>query len=395
MAESLMRTRVVDLEFLFETAQNRDRVVDRRLADHHRLEAARESGVFLDVLAVFRERGGADAAQFAARQRRLQHVGRVDRAFRSAGADQRVQLVDEADDFAVRFGDFLENGLQAVFEFAAELGARDHLAEVDRDQFLVAQLIGHVALENALRETFDDGGFTDARLADQHRIVLGAAAQNLHHAANLFVAADHRIELAAPGLLGQIDGIALQRLILRFRILIRHTLRAAYGHQRFQNGVVIRAQLVQQAPGGFVFLIGEREQQVLGRHVLVLEILRFFERAFENLIQGRRNVHSGLLPRDLGDRRQLAFRFADQRVRLDAALLEDRPHDALALTRQRDKEMQWMHCLMSVLTGDFLRLLNGFLSLLGQFVKSEWHFFSFSYDSGGGLPDTPKVLAAV
>jgi hypothetical protein len=57
--------------------------------------------------------------------------------------------------------------------------------------------------------------------------------------------------------------------------------------------------------------------------------------------------------------------------------------------------MQWVHCLMSVLTGDLLRLLNGFLSLLGQFVKSEWHFFSFSYDSGGGLPDTPEVLAAV
>ena len=188
---------VVDLELLFEAAQNGDGVVDRRLAHQHGLETARQSGVFLDVLAVFGERGGADAAQFAARQRRLQHVGGVDGAFRSARADQRVQLVDEADDFAVRFGDFLEYGFQAVFEFAAELGARDHRAEVDRDQLLVAQLIGNVAFDNALREAFDDGGLAHAGLADQHRIVLGAAAQHLHDAANFFVAADHRVELAA------------------------------------------------------------------------------------------------------------------------------------------------------------------------------------------------------
>ena len=119
---------VVDLELFLEAAQNGDGVVDRRLAHQHGLEAARQGGVLFDVLAVFGQRGGADAAQFAARESRLQHVGRVDRAFGATRADQRVQLVDEADDFAVRFGDFLENGLQAVFEFAAELGARDHLS---------------------------------------------------------------------------------------------------------------------------------------------------------------------------------------------------------------------------------------------------------------------------
>ena len=151
------------------------------------------------------ERGRADAAQFAARQRRLQHVGRIDGAFRAARADQRMQLVDEADDFAVRFGDFLEHGLQAVFEFAAEFGAGDHGAEVDGDQLLVAQLIGHVALDDALGQAFDDGGLADAGLADQHRIVLGAAAQHLHDAANFVVAADDGIELAAAGLFGEIE----------------------------------------------------------------------------------------------------------------------------------------------------------------------------------------------
>ena len=63
-----------------------------------RLEAARQRGVLLDVLAVFVERGRADAMQLAARQRGLQQVGGVHRAVGLAGADQRVHLVDEQDD---------------------------------------------------------------------------------------------------------------------------------------------------------------------------------------------------------------------------------------------------------------------------------------------------------
>jgi hypothetical protein len=48
------------------------------------------------------ERGRADAAQLAARQRRLEHVGRVHGAFGRARADQRVQLVDEQHDVRTR-----------------------------------------------------------------------------------------------------------------------------------------------------------------------------------------------------------------------------------------------------------------------------------------------------
>ena len=63
---------VVQFVFLLEAAQDRDRVLDRRLGDEHRLEAPRQRRILLDVLAVFVERGRADAMQFAARQRRLQ-----------------------------------------------------------------------------------------------------------------------------------------------------------------------------------------------------------------------------------------------------------------------------------------------------------------------------------
>ena len=93
---------VVDLVALAQAAQDADRVLDGRLADEHRLEPPLERGVLLDVLPVLVERRRANRVQLAARQHRLEQVGRVDRAFRRAGADDRVQLVDEEDDAALR-----------------------------------------------------------------------------------------------------------------------------------------------------------------------------------------------------------------------------------------------------------------------------------------------------
>jgi hypothetical protein len=91
---------VVEFVLVLDPAQDRDRVLHRRLGNEHRLEAPLERGVFLDILLVFIERGRADAVQFAARQGGLQQVRGIHRAFRCARADQGVHLVDEQDDLA-------------------------------------------------------------------------------------------------------------------------------------------------------------------------------------------------------------------------------------------------------------------------------------------------------
>ena len=82
---------------LADALEDLDRLLDGRLFDQHRLEAALQRGVPLDVLAIFVERRRADGLQLTARQRWLEDVGGVDRALGRAGADQRVQLIDEED----------------------------------------------------------------------------------------------------------------------------------------------------------------------------------------------------------------------------------------------------------------------------------------------------------
>ena len=119
---------VVHLVALLESAQDADRVLDRRLADVHLLESALERRVLLDVLAVLVERGGADHAQLAAREHRLDHVAGVHRSLGAAGTDDRVQFVDEGDDLALGVGDLLEHRLEPLLELAAVLGAGEHRA---------------------------------------------------------------------------------------------------------------------------------------------------------------------------------------------------------------------------------------------------------------------------
>ena len=70
----------------------------RRLEHFDLLEAARQRAILVERLLHVGERRRADAAQRARRQRRLQQVAGVHRpARRRAGADERVDLVDEED----------------------------------------------------------------------------------------------------------------------------------------------------------------------------------------------------------------------------------------------------------------------------------------------------------
>ena len=219
---------VVRLVALLEAAEDGDGVFDGRLAHEDRLEAALERGVLLDVLAVLVEGRGADAAQLAACEHRLQHVGCVHGALRRAGTDDRVQLVDEEDDLPLGLFDVLEDGLQPLLELPAVLGAREERADVERPDAPALQALRHVPRDDALREPLDDRGLADSRVADENGVVLRPARKHLDDAADLLVAADDRVELAGLGELRQVAAELLERLVRALGILRRDALRAAH-----------------------------------------------------------------------------------------------------------------------------------------------------------------------
>ncbi len=123
------RDAVVGFILAAQAAQDRGRLLDRRLFDHHRLETPLERGVGLDVFAVLVEGRRTDALQLAAGELGLDHRGEVEGTFSRPGTDERMQFVDEEDDVARAALDLVEDPLHAALELAAILRPRHERAE--------------------------------------------------------------------------------------------------------------------------------------------------------------------------------------------------------------------------------------------------------------------------
>ena len=167
----------------------------------------------------------------------------------------------------VRVLDLLEDGLEALLELAAELRAGQQGADVERDQAPALERVGHVAGDDALGEALGDRGLADARVADQHRVVLGPPREHLDDAADLLVAADHRVELARLGVGGQVLAELLERLERGLGVGGGDPRRVDL--RRRLGDLVALGQQVADAGG----LLGQRQQDVVGGDVLVAERL--------------------------------------------------------------------------------------------------------------------------
>ena len=290
-----------------EAFQDLHRLRLARRLHHDDLEAAIERRILLDVFAVFVERGGADALDLATGEGRLEHVGGVDRALRAAGAHERVQLVDE-EDRVLGTANLVHDGLDPLLELAAILRAGHHHREVEHDDPAVGEQFRHIAIDDALREAFDDRRLAHARLAEENGIVLRAAAEDLDRPLDLLLAADDGIELALAGELGEVaaeaverGGLALAPLGGRLAATAAGAGRLAAAHSGPFTPLVLHAvaeeiehlfadvfQLeaeVHEHLRGHPFLLAEQaEEDVLGADVIVVEVSSLLHRILDHLL---------------------------------------------------------------------------------------------------------------
>ena len=361
---------VVLLVLLLQAAQDGDGVLHRRLGDEDGLEAPRQGGILLDVLAVLVERGGADAMQLAARQRGLEQVARIHGALGLAGADDGVQLVDEQDDAAALGLHLRQHGLQAFLELAAVLGPGDEGAHVQRQQLLVLEAFGHVALDDALGQAFGDGGLADARLADQDGVVLGAPGQHLDGAPDLLVAADDGVDLAFRRQRGEVARVALQRIIgLLGPGAVGGASLADVVDGRIERRGTDAGVLEQPAgfAGGFH---GECQQQPLDGDELVARLVGDLLRRIEDPRQLLRQVHlAGSAARYLRALGEQAFDGSQRVARASAGALHQPGGHALRVVQQHFQEMVGADLLVALAHGQALRRLHESLRAVRVFLK--------------------------
>ena len=230
----------------------------------------------------------------------------------------------------------LQHRLQALLELAAIFRAGDQRAHVEGEQLLVLQALRHVAVDDAQRQALDDGGLADAGLADQHGIVLGAPRQHLDGAADLLVAADHRVELAVARRLGEVARVFLQRIV---GLLGRGGVGRAALADVVDGGVErLRrdAGIGQDLPGLGVLLDRERQQQALDGDELVAGLVGGLLGGVEEAQQLARRLRLRGRARDLGLLGERTARPPRARPARTAAGAVDQPGgQALRVVEQR------------------------------------------------------------
>jgi len=354
-----------DLVVLFvavaHAAQDLDGVIHRGLIHVDRRKPAFQRAILLDVLPVFIQCGGADATQFPASQRRFEHVAGVHRALGRARAHHGVQLIDEKDDLALGFLHLFDGGFEALLELAAEPSTGDHRAQVQAHQPLANQALGHVLLDDLLRQALDDGGLAHARFTDQHRIILGAPAEHLDHAQDLGVAADDRVQFAGAGGLGQVAGEPLQGPVTPFGRGAAGLLAAAALFDGFQEHLPGDAGLAQQVGGEAVPLARDAQQQMFGGDVFVFQLPRLFSGLVDHALQPRGDEHLGdvLLRIEAGAHGargalQVVLQPLLYGLDLRAQAAQDLRRQTLGLLQQRQEQVLDVHLGVAIALHDLI-----------------------------------------
>ncbi len=377
---------MVCFEAALQPAEDLDRLVDRGLGHVDLLETARERMVLLEDAPVLVVGRRADALQLPGRERRLEQVGRVERAARrGARADQRVDLVDEQDRVGV-VDELLEHCLQPLLEVAAVLGAGEQRAHVERVHLAAREDLGHLPLDDPAGEALRDRGLADAGLADEERIVLAAPAQRLDHALELALAPDQRIDLPRERHRVQVEGIGLERTARLLPLLLVGLVLALLGLLRLRRlrdpvrDVVDDVEpgdalLVQEVHGVRILLAEDRHQDVRPGDLLLARRLNVQDRALDHALEAERRLGVDLL--GPGHRGGVG---ADELGELLAQLFDIRRAGAQHLGRrrvvqQREQEVLHRDELMTLLARLHERHVKADLEFLGDhcYVSSITH----------------------
>ena len=329
-----------------------------RLLHLHRLEAARQGRVLLEVFLVLRPGGGGDRTQLPTRQRWFEEVGGVAAAGGATRADQGVGLVDEQDDRLRRCLHLVDHPLQAVLELPLDRRARLQQPHVEAEKVDPLEDLRHVVLDDAQGQPLHQGGLPHPGLADHDRVVLPPPPEDVDHLPDLPVTAKDRVDAAGARLGGEVDGeppegrlaARTSRRCARPWARRRHVLGGAGDDGEELAPELVGADLLEQVEVGAVaepLRVGaEAREEDTGADVRERELHRGEEpRLLDPLHQGRREDRPARVA-PLQPLHRLLHR-AQEGDRVDAEVGEDLHHVAIRVIRQLQEQVLHGHFVVA------------------------------------------------
>src|SRR6201999_760611 len=210
----------------------------------------------------------------------------------------------------------------------------------------VLQQLRHLARIDLGGKALDDGGLAAARLTQQHRVVLGAAGEDLHDPLDLGFATDDRVELALLGEAGQVAPELVEQFGRFFALARAAGARAAlattagageHPDDLVADLVAVGVEVQEDAGGDALVLADQAEQDVLGADVVVAQAERLAQRQLEHLLgaRGERNLSRGDLLAGADDADDLRAHSFDR----DVEGLENTSGETLLLAKETEQDV--------------------------------------------------------
>ncbi len=127
---------------------------------------------------------------------------------------------------------------------------------------------------------------------------------------------------------------------------------------------------------GITFDLRQREQQMLCRHIFVLEVLSLFEASLQHPRQTLREPRLRTPATYLRQLRHRGIHSVQQRLHGHTDALQYRQHNAFLILQQRRHQMHWQHLRIAIFCGQPLRVLQCLLALYRQLLPSNCHLIS-------------------
>lgn len=246
---------------------------------------------------------------------------------------------------------------------------------------------------DALGDTLHDGGLAHARLADEHGVVLGAAAEHLDGATDFLGTANDRVELACARQIADVTAVLLQRLELHLVIFAGHAIVAAQLRVDLLDAGARHTGLRQNLPR-LALVLGQRHKQVFGHHKVVLhlggELLGLVQNARQ--LVGKPDLS---LAAHLGRAVNSLLRRASKLLGIGADALDNDRDVALAAGQQRAQQVDGLHRAGVRVARDTNCRLQRFLGGHRQLVDPHIHHLSrVAHASAPGLRPLAPLRAS-
>ena len=104
------------------STKDRDRILDRRLINHNRLETTFQGSVFLNILTILIQCGSTDAVKLTTGKHWFQHVAGIHCAIRLTCTYDQMKLINKQDDLTFALFHLFQNCFQTFLKFTTIFG---------------------------------------------------------------------------------------------------------------------------------------------------------------------------------------------------------------------------------------------------------------------------------